>query len=64
MDELDAINKRLLATLNRDEPEAVEAKPDEKADADDFDCEREAPLEEEKFQEINNSDLAELTTAK
>lgn len=58
MDELDAINKRLLATLNRS------AEKDEKAEEDDMDIEREAPLEEEKFQEINNTELTELQTSK
>ena len=50
MDELDAINKRLLATLNKREEE-------EKAnvDDDDFDVEREEPSEEQKFKPINNS---------
>jgi len=44
MDELDTINKRLLATLNRHES----AEKNENAEEDDM--EREAPLEEEKFQ--------------
>jgi hypothetical protein len=46
MDELDAINKRLLETLNKKE----------KDEEDDFDVEREEqPLEERKFSNINDS---------
>ena len=58
MDELDAINKRLLQTLNKKEND----------EEDDFDVEREEqPLEERKFQNINNSlspvpELSELAT--
>ena len=58
MDELDAINKRLLQTLNKKQND----------EEDDFDVEREEqPLEERKFQNINNSlspvpELSELAT--
>ena len=62
MDELDAINKRLLATLNRSDEKSAEK--DEKAEEDEMDIEREAPLEETKFQEINNTELTELQTSK
>jgi len=55
MDELDAINKRLLATLNKKEREEED---------EDFDVEREEPLEEQKFKPINNTELTELTTVK
>ena len=53
MDELDEINKRLLATLNKREQE----------EKDDFDLEREEPSVEKKFKSINNtlSPIAELT---
>ena len=53
MDELDEINKRLLATLNKREQE----------EKDDFDLEREEPSVEQKFKSINNtlSPIAELT---
>ena len=60
MDELDAINKRLLETLNK-------KKNDEE---DEFDVEREEqPLEERKFSNINNSlspiaEVSELATEK
>lgn len=54
MDELDEINKRLLATLNKKEED----------EEDDFDVEREEPLEEQKFKQINNTEMHELTTEK
>jgi len=60
MDELDAINKRLLETLNKKEND----------EEDEFDVEREEqPLEERKFSNINNSlspiaEVSELATEK
>lgn len=64
MDELDQITMRLKARLNRGEGE-------EEEEADDFDVEREEePMEEQKFQSINNTplspiqELAELQTTK
>ena len=57
MDELDEINKRLLATLNKREEE----------EAEDLEFEREEPSQEQKFKGINSSlspiqELTELTT--
>ena len=60
MDELDAINKRLLETLNKKEND----------EEDEFDVEREEqPLEERKFSNIKNSlspiaEVSELATEK
>ena len=48
MDELDVINKRLLATLNKRDSEEGE----------DFDVEREEPSEEQKFKPINDTELS------